>query len=1003
MRAKDILRKVERILDLGEDAPDAAEVAATYAEQVKALASRVGEVTDAIGARQYGDAVQKISVAPNPIRGLGMLRFPRLDDWLVFCDSHNYPRPEFPPPEKVGGIVEFLKSQQIPEPAQKLYRKAIRTKDADLTVFSLRLLAETDKSRDWRGDLAQAEENLKRELSGQMSDAEGRGERERACEIADRILDTGWGEPPSAEVTNRAKEIISSFESDEIARAQDEALDFLRLCQENWDAARAGRIIAYLDKLAASGTTVPVEDSEMVATSRAHCEADAKAAAFEAAWRAASEKLFIAVGHESPDEIRTAMAAVEFQDKPPDEEVYRKARLVILHDEAKRRQKMRLTAAAVLAMVAALVAVALVLLRNHNFNQQCDEEAGNLELLAQRGEINALHDVLGKIKSAAPKVWDDPRVQKYEHRLGEMRTEQTGYLAKAEVVVAELEDMRKAGWQKTGDAVLAEKVAAASDLLGKVVFKGLSNRRSPVAERFATLKASYDEYAAQRLAARVAEAEKYFPPLLAKMNEVRSRLETHFLVGELTNAVAVCEKAAQEWLSRYSDCSPDLAAQIEAADLTLAKKKAADGAALLAKMLQAPDCDTALKARRDLKEFYSDYAEVKAMADLGYGEIEASVLLSDGPANIADLADYAASFAGQPDETMLERVRDTMSKADELLGEAHGIRFSSDTNYLQFAAGPYRYSKNQTGYVVRGDILRVNRLGHAERKDKAESNPNRPFEVEPLPSAEEIRELRTAASDVAASSGKLGGILMRKIETICAAARKPDFVEAQNKFAWRKKGGDSAHRMTQMLNVYLSWLNKLDMLPASREMETLRAECRDLALPIDVQDANGGEIDKKYTWLFVGDRLVAKRNHDCALFLKRQAERGLAERLQVYSAIAPGLKVATTWRVSFCGVLAFEPVTGGNVVAPQCGADAVTLYAMRTKGDKCILYPVLMPKDGTWRRTQYAVSIGISEGEPLFRFMAGAEARDPEQRLMRTLETAPADIRDEVLRVFHCE
>ena len=869
--------------------------------------------------------------------------------------------------------------------------------------MSLRLLAETDKTRDWRGDLAQAEENHKRELTRQMSDAEERGEREKACELADRLLDPGWGEPPSAEVTNRAKGIVSAFETDEIAREQDEALDLLRLCQENWDAARAGRILAYLDKLAASGTTVPAEDAEIVAASRAHCEADAKAAAFEAAWRTASEKLFIAVSHESPDEIRAAMAAVEFQDKPPDEETYRKARLVILHDEAKRRQKMRLAAAAVLVTVAALVVVSLVLLKNHNFNRQCEEEAGNLELLAQRRDINALHDVLGKIKAAAPKVWDDPRVQKYEQRLGEMRTEQTGFLAKADVAVAELEDIRKAGWQKTEDAVLAEKVAAAADLLGKVVYKGLSDRSSPVAERFATLKASYDEYAAERLAARVAEAEKYFPSLLAKMNEVRGRLETHFLVGELTNTVAICEKAEKEWLSRYADCSPDLAAQIEAADFTLAKKKAADGAALLTKLLEAPDCDTALKVRRDLKEFYADYVEVKAMADLGYGEIEVATLLADGPANISNLADYASSFAGLPDETMLERVRDTMSRVGELLGEAHGIRFSNDTNYLQFAVGPYRYSKNQTGYVVRGDILWVNRLGNAERKDKAESNPNSPFVVEALASAEEIRDLRTAASDVAASPGKLGGILMGKVASICAAARKPGFVEAQNKFAWRRKGGDSAYRLVQMLNVYLSWLNKLEMLPASRDMDALRSECRDLALPIDIQDANGGEIDRKYTWLFVGDRLVAKRNHDCALFLKHQTERGLAERLQAYSSIAPGLKVVTTWRVSFAEVLGFEPVTGGKVVLPKCGKESVTLYAMRTKGDKCVLHPVLMPKDGTWSRTPYADSIGISEGEPLFRFMSGAEARDPEQRLMRTLETAPADIREEVLKVFHCE
>ncbi len=1000
MRAKDIIRKLERILDLGGQTSGLSEMASLYAEQVKTLASRIGEVTDAVGARQYGDAVQKLE-EPDPVRGLGDLHFPRLDAWLAFCDERKLPRPVFPSPEKIGGICDFLKSQQVVDPAQKLYRKAIRTKDAGLTVFSLRLLAETDKSRDWRGDLAQAEENLKRELAHLLSEAEGRGERERACEIADRLLDPKWGEPPSAEITNRAKSVITSFESDEVAREQDEALDLLRLCQENWDAAQAQGLIAYLDKLAAAGTTVPAEDAEMVAAARAHCEADAKAAAFDASWRAASEKLFIAVGHESPDEIRAAMAAVEFQDRPPDEEIYRKARLVILHDEAKRRQKMRITAAIILTIVAAIVTVSAVLLRNHNFNRQCEEEAGNLELLVQRAEINALEDVLGKIRAAAPNVWEDPRVQKYEHRLGEFRTEQTGLLAKAENAVAELEEIHKTGWRKTEDAVLAEKVPAVADLLGKVVYKGLADRRSQVAGRFATLKASYDEYAAQRLAERIAEAEKFFPILLAKMKDVGGRLETQFLSGEITNAVETCEKAAKEWLSRYSDCSPDLAAQIEAADFTLAKKKAADGAALLSKLLDAPDCEAALKARCDLREFYADYAEVKAMADLGYGEAEVEALLSEGPANLSDLADYASSFAGQPDETMLERVRDTMSRADEYLGEAYGIRIATSTNYAGFALGQYRNSKTATGYDVRGDIEWF-KDGRARKETNLKSE-NLPFEVEPLPSTDEIRELKTVASDVAASPVKLGGILMEKLSAICATAGGVGFTESQRKFAWRKKGGDSAYRMTQLLNTYLNALRKLEMLPASDDMESIRNECRDLALPIDIAAADGGEMDKRYSWLFMEDNLVSKRNHDCALFLKRQSDRGLAQRLKAYFAIAPGLKIVQTWRISFAGVLGLEPVVGGTVISPKCGENAVTLYALRMNGEKRVLVPVLVPKDRAWSKTGNAEKIKLSEGEPLFRFMVGVEARDPERQLAQTLGEAPAEIRDEVLKVFHCE
>jgi hypothetical protein len=485
------------------------------------------------------------------------------------------------------------------------------------------------------------------------------------------------------------------------------------------------------------------------------------------------------------------------------------------------------------------------------------------------------------------------------------------------------------------------------------------------------------------------------------MKEVRSRLETHFLVGELTNAVVVCEKAAQEWLSRYSDCSPDLAAQIEAADLTLVKKKAADGAALLAKLLEAPDCDTALKARRDIREFYQGYVEMQAMEELGYHEIEAEALLREGSANLADLAAYTESFSGAPDEETLERVRETLARADEYLGEAYGIRLATGTNYPGFALGQYRYSKTATGYDVRGDIewFKDGRV----RKETSIKSPNLPFEVDPLPSTDDIRELKTVASDVAASPAKLGGAVVRKLSAIMATAGKPGFTEAQRKLTWFRGGGDSAYRMTQMMNMYLNTLRKLEMLPNSADMESIRSECRDLSLPIDIATVDGDEVDKKYSWLFIQDKLVASRNHECALFLKRQADHSLVERLKDYLAIAPGLKVMLSWNAQYAGVLGLEPVAGGTIVSPKCGEDAVALYALRLRGEKRVLVRVLVPNGGTWTMTDNAKVIGLSEGEPLFRFAVADEARDPENQLAQVLSNAPAEIRDEVIRVFHCE
>jgi hypothetical protein len=153
----------------------------------------------------------------------------------------------------------------------------------------------------------------------------------------------------------------------------------------------------------------------------------------------------------------------------------------------------------------------------------------------------------------------------------------------------------------------------------------------------------------------------------------------------------------------------------------------------------------------------------------------------------------------------------------------------------------------------------------------------------------------------------------------------------------------------------------------------------------------------------MSDRQIAKRNMDCALFLKHESARGLARRLETYATLAPGLMLLPKWRVAFAGILNAGPSTGGAIASPVCSGGAVTLYALRVREGKRTLVPVLEPREGIWARTKQAEASGVSHGEPLFRFVSGSEARDPETYLQEMLRDVSADIRDEVLRVFHCE
>ena len=1019
MRVKDIARRIGRIIELEGAVSCVADFAEAVAMRAKALSDCADGIVDAVAAGQYGDAMARLSEMPDLLAEVAVLREDGLmERWRAFCGAHGLPFSALPEQGALDKIAEFQKAPGIADAAQKSYRRGIRTKDSGLTVLSLRLLADNDTSRDWRGDLARAEEVWKRELGAGMDAADARGEADMACEAAEKLLGGKWQEPPPAEITDKARRILSSAETDAVAREQGEALDLLRLCGENWDAAKAGRIIAYLDRLSGDGVRVPDEDAEMVAAARAHCEADAKAAEFDKAWRAASERLFIAVGHESPDEIRAAMAAVEFQDRPPEEDVYRRARLVIMDADARRRRKLVLAASCVVLAVAAVVAVSASWLANRNFNARCDEEARNLELLSERGNANAIEEILGKIRESAPRVFNDPRVRKYAERLGELKEEQGAILIQAGDAVAALESINAAGFGSVEEKDLASKVNTAGELLGKLTYKGLAEKKAQVAERFARVKAVYDEYAAGRLAERVAEAEKAFPPLLARMRELGEKLSRELYEGDLVKAAETCEGEVASWMERYSTSAPELAAQIEGADFSIAKKKSADAAALMSKFLACTSASDALRCRSDLKEFYGAFTAVGEMPDmLGYDESDVDALLEGGPANSSTLMEYASSMTGDPDEAMLKRVRESMSKSYDLLGEAYYVWRVNETNCAHFAIGEHRLAKDVSGYVVRGDILTWNKAARAAGViDSIKDGPNAPIAIEPLPSTEDLRDLSMAASDAAATAHALGNAIARKIGAICANARAADFIKRQRDFSWKKGAGLSAYRMTQMLNVYLNWLRKLCILPESEGMKQVMSDCRALALPVPVRydastSGNQKERERKsglverFCWLFQQDDPVRKRNAECADFLLRMASEGLDARISTAPVVGAGLKVAAMNGVRFAGVLSFVRGSSRKVVSPECGEDAVPLYALRKRaGGRLVLVPALVPKDGSW--VPVAQSEGddpLAPGDLLFAFTAGGKMVNQEEELRRILADAPAVTKKEAVWAFRCK
>ena len=1032
MRNTVLVHKIERLLDLKGEVAGSESVAAEYAGAVKELRLFVEDVSEALASRRYPDAAQTLLARPPVAKEIAALKFERLETWQSFCAERKIEAPVFPAQEQCDGIDAFLKSPAVAEPVQKLYRKAIRTKDTNLLVRTLRILSETDKSRSWASDLALAEETRIKELQKEFETLESAGENEKAAMTAEALLGDSWLTPPGAETTGRAKAFLAAQEVEMLAREQEEVLDLLRVCMENWDADKARAYVGCLDKMSVSGTPVPGEDAAVVAAARKRYEDEEKAAAFDAAWRAASEKLFIAVEHGNPAEIRAAIGAVEFLDRPPEEELYRKAGLVIAHDDAKKRQKLRIIAGSALAVVLLVLGVSVYFIMNRNFNIRCEEEAKNLELLCGKpGDINTLDDLLSKIAVEVPKVWNDPRVQKYVHRLDEKKGEQARKLEELSSGVAAFEQLAAKDWEDVDVRETGAKIATAEKDLRDIAHRSLEDGRNEVAERLKAIRSSFDSYAALCLEKRIAAAEESFMSLLPKMTDAGERLKSELLAGQLAVVVTNCEAEAANWKELYSECSPDLLAKLEAADFTVAKKKSSDAAALFGKLYAAETAEAALQARNELLELYSEFKQVAELKDLDYQASDVATLLAEGSANQKALAEFVNGISGEPSEQRFDIVKESIANAGEVLGEFNGIRFEVndrekkgseefDTRAYEFfiRGGPedYAISRVDGSRKIRGDIFGYSEgsilkfqspvtmddlLKHLRQKSGRFAY-GYDLVVDPFESSRDLQEIREVAKLPNPSVTSLGQVIEQKVAKMLKAATAEDYLQKQKDFSFEKGNTLNAYRTVQMLNAYFDWLVKLKIMPPDSQTAAIMNKCRNLALwPVEINTSSiPRDVKNKENlfWLFTENANVARHNEKCAQFVKGLTKNEIIMNFGRFHVLAPWLKNVGNWRVEFAGVLAMGE---GSVVGPKCEEDSVTLHALRKQDGKNVLVPVLSPGEEGWR--QEPALVECSEGEPLFRFASATGLRDFFGELAKSEGSYPPSVILHVRKIFSAD
>ena len=996
MKSSILVARVMRVIETDGMIGDGAGLAVSFSEAVSAVNVRLESVQVAVATKQVSDAVRLMEEPPRLLDEINALDFNRLPDWEALCERNGWQKP--PPFDRtlLEKVLMLSESTEMAEPFLRMYRKAVRTNNNALAVRALRRLAEVDHSQDWESNLVQAETTLQRQLGEAFSAAQASGDDEEIDRIAREILETRWRNAPQGKV---ARDVRAYWEDKESRRRDAEGtenLSLLRRCRdENWNRALAFSLLEAIDILAENGWQVPPNDCELVNECRRRVAEEMEAEDKDKSWKACCEALHGAIQREDTAAIREAMAAPDFLDREPPEELLRDAQRVIEHDEAaKRRKIMQIAVCSLLALIAVL-GVSGWWLRQKLFSMRCDGEAAKLATLEKGAHaIDRMGEALRQLEANDPEVYADPRVSVY---VGKRKTMIEKNLARTNEVVsllAELSVLSNARWTNATDAVTGQLARVETLLTGD---------DAGYRAKWLKLKTSYGEQLAATDEVRRERGTKRHETLTARMRDLVVRLSETIGGEEQDKAIAGCKAEMAEWREDYGTLLPELEVKLtepekELADAEQKQKNVREALAKLRAAQTAPDI---LEARKNLIEFYSGYPAVKRLSPNPVEAITAREVL-DGTTS-GQKAFAAIGTAGIPPDAFRSFLDENVASLKEIPScySLYGLMVSGDRMGKFFAVSKgkpdFKKPSYADGWLIEGELLDLYARRMTDKIERKASD----VKGFTIPSVDEVKEWVDIASRGNMTLGQFENEVLKQIErhlrevNEVKSGKKP-YLEAERKFAnWDTLTRDryTAWRRIIMLDIYFRWLKEeLKLMPPDDSLARWTEKIETLAQPIHVDG-----VTEDLSWVCLWERRVRDRNMECVRLLEKIPADWAAQYREWRTARSVMREIAG-WKVETAGQLLFDPRNPWQQKNPDVVIPIVPLtvkqdhplYVLRSGQDgRLQLQKALVPSGGRWAMVAGA---GHLPGEPLYQVCRDGKPIDAQKEIGECLKTTPARI-----------
>lgn len=987
-----VVARVQRVLETGGELGDGGAVAEAYAEAVGQVNLRLERVHAAIDAKQVSDAVRLMEEPPRLLDEVSALDIPQGAKWEALCRDRGWP--VAPPIDRrlLERVLVLSENSAVVEPIQRMYRKAVRTKDHRLAVQSLRRLCAVEHTQDWKQDLLQHERALQSEEVAAFQAALRSGNVTEADRLAQAFVEEPWSDGVGVAGAEALRTHVAEIAERKRQQEGAENLGLLKQLREGaWNRALADRMVQAMDALVAQGFGLTPEAQELLEACRGRVQMEQEAEAAAQRWQAASEALHSAVQREAVSEIRDALAAAAFLDREPEAGLLDQALRVLQHDEARRRRKMMQIVCCVLLALGGALGLSGWLMKRKFFNDRCDQVAEQLaQIKSGERAIARLERVLSKLRTDEPEVYADGRVSLYEETLKGLMAQELARTNEVAQLVAQLQGFEAAQWE-AGESAVQQCLERLEALI----------KQEDTAYREAYLRGKFawsDHQEAQRQAAREA-AEAAQKALCAQAEALCEGLVATWASAADEDTLAYCRAEIARWRELHQAAMPTLAGEVNVAEqrLNSAWRQQENYRAAVEKLRAARSVAELLEARQTLRSFYGQFDAVSAMGDLALTIPEADAVQQRAS---AEQRAYAAKVQANVD---LAKFRAFLSENVQglknypsyyaLYGVAYGLE-----PYALLCKGKPRtrkpsYAKN---WEVEGELCN---LKSVQMVANFTASPPLQPKVVLLPASVEVRELCELADRASLTPTQLEEHLLKCIEGHLKAASDERFLEVEERNI-RTRFYDQARypavRRLQLLYTYLSWLNdELQMMPKTA---TVRRAFNLQRMEALVQPVHLDEVPDEFSWACFSDERVRKRNGECAQFLAQLAKQEPVQSYRQDAEVLAAFRRVARWEVKFAGQVGFKAERArlkGNTLPELCDGEQPSspLYVLRKEAGHLRLLRAFAPnpKSGGWFVSSEAGKT-VQPGEPLFRLYDGTRAIDPVQeiRALRQKLTGPS-------------